>query len=246
MEMQQQGRGRQEDTAAHMELARENQDIPFLQIHPQPIPSSAIFQRTSFCCTSSYKFKHQNKRRGARRGQVFRQAGRQPAAQTLSTGRHLPCPLLLPIPAFYLFPSFLFFFSSHFPSECEGDLHHLARGVFVSSLSFLFSESSSGFASLSPLIQPHKGGNWSRICLILYGQRQLGRDGCSAKAGVDPPQTHTVLARNPTDARKWNFTGNAASSQLISHTKGTLTHSRAASCCRRAERLPQTSSLFPV
>lgn len=59
---------------------------PLLPIHPcpprQPIPSTAIFHRTSFWCTSSYKFKHQNKKRGARRGQVFRQAGSQPAAQT--------------------------------------------------------------------------------------------------------------------------------------------------------------------
>lgn len=142
MEMQQQGRGRQEDTAAHMELARENQDIPFLQIHPQPIPSTAIFQRTSFCCTSSYKFKHQNKKRGARRGQVFRQAGRQPAAQTLSTGRHLPCPLLLPIPAFYLFPSFLFFFSSHSRS-C------FLRGTCITSpVGFLFQ--AFRFFSLNP------------------------------------------------------------------------------------------------
>lgn len=48
---------------------------------------------------------------------------------------------------------------------------------------------------------------------------------------MDPTTNPTVLARNPSlfslTRRKWNFTENAATSQLISNTKGT-------SCCRRA------------
>lgn len=85
---------------------------PLLQIHScpprQPIPSTAIFQRTSFCCTSSYKFNHQNKKE-VPDGASFSdsQAGSQQHKHTehgqTSALPPLPSPSLL-----YLFPSFLF------------------------------------------------------------------------------------------------------------------------------------------
>lgn len=115
MEMQQEGRGRgmKDSTAAHIKLRRENQVPPCSksslalsgsQSHAQQYsrePHSAALEAIN----SNIRIKKEVPDGG-------RFSDRQAASSTntLSTDRHLPCPLLLPIPAFFYYHPFFFLF----------------------------------------------------------------------------------------------------------------------------------------